>query len=329
MPTNFTHTSTKIIGHSMWQLKKAGFSLRTKYEHMKKIHIPSIIVSVSLLLGSCEKEQYSLGDLNTPTNFTLTTTVEGANATNPDGNGTGRVSIAAKATNAITYKVDYGDGKSEMVPSGEIIYKYTTPGTKEYTITSTAVGTGGIQSVSSKKVKVFVRFEIPADIVTFLTNNASKTWATANDADGHFGVGPNDQFSPIWYAATPNSREACAYDDRITFTKDAVGNITMAVDNKGTSFSIGAATAFYGFSGPDGCYSINTGGTKTLKFYESTSSSTSSQSRRVDFEVPGNGIVNFGTGGQAYEILSISATQLHIRNIGADGNAWYMKLKAI
>jgi hypothetical protein len=44
--------------------------------------------------------------------------------------------------------------------------------------------------------------------------------------------------------------------------------------------------------------------------------------------VPGNGIINFGTGGTTYEILSASATSIHLRNIGADGNSWYQKLKA-
>jgi hypothetical protein len=290
----------------------------------------SLAISAFVLFAAgCEKEEFAFGDFKTPEGLTITTTVEGANTANPDGNGSGRVKIVAAAANAITYKVDYGDGKVEMVPSGTITYKYTTPGTKEYTITVSAVGTGGLQTVASKKVKVFVRFEIPADIVTFLTNNSSKKWASDNNADGHFGVGPTNEFSPIWYSATPNSREACAYDDEITFSKDAAGNISINVNNKGETFSIGAATAFYGFSGPDGCYPLNTGGTKVLKFYESTSSSTSAVSRRVDFEVPGNGIVNFGTGGRAYEILSITATQLHVRNIGADGNAWYMKLKAL
>ena len=41
---------------------------------------------------------------------------------------------------------------------------------------------------------------------------------------------------------------------------------------------------------------------------------------------PGNGIINFGTGGTTYEILSITDTQVHLRNIGADGNSWYQKL---
>jgi len=297
---------------------------------MKKSYLLSFMVSASMLfMMGCEKEEYTFGDITSPTDLAVTAVVEGANAANPDGNGTGKVAITAAANGAITYKVDFGDGTTQMVPSGNIVYKYKTPGTLEYTITVSAVGTGGVQTVTSKKAKVFVRFEIPADIVTSLTNNSSKKWATANDVDGHFGVSATDVFSPLWYAATPNSREACAYDDVITFSKDANGNISLAIDSKGQMFSTAAATGVYGFSGPDGCYAISTGGTKSLKFFEATSSSTTSESRRIEFEVPGNGIINFGTGGKSYEILSITPTLLHVRSIGADGNAWYMKLKSI
>ncbi len=58
-----------------------------------------------------------------------------------------------------------------------------------------------------------------------------------------------------------------------------------------------------------------------------TSSSTIAQSTRIQFVVPGNGIVNFGTGGTTYEILKVTATSLYLRSIGIDGNAWYQKLK--
>ena len=100
----------------------------------------------------------------------------------------------------------------------------------------------------------------------------------------------------------------------------------MTIDNKGTSFSIGAATAFYGFSGGDGCYAISTGGTKQLAFMNATSGSTPAVSSGIQFNVPGNGIMIFGTGGTTYEILKYTNTTLQLRNIGADGNAWYQKL---
>jgi hypothetical protein len=290
--------------------------------------ITFVFLAMLFVLSSCKQEEYSFGDITTPSDLTLTTVVTGADAANPAGNGTGSVVITTKAAHAITYKVDFGDGNSKMVSSGAITYKYTNPGTYNYIVTVNAVGTAGTTSTTSKKISVFVAFEIPKTILDALTNGSSKKWTTANETPGHFGVGPADGFSPIWYAATPNQRDPLAYDDEITFSKDALNNVSMNVDNKGASFLTGAATAFYGFSGGDGTYPLNTGGTKKLAFMDATSTSTSSNSTRIQFVVPGNGIINFGTGGTTYEILSITSSSLQLRNIGADGNAWYQILKA-
>jgi hypothetical protein len=279
-------------------------------------------------ISGCKKTEYQFGELKTPSNLALTTVVAGVDANNPDGNGTGAVTINTSASNAITYNIDFGDGIKQIVPTGAINYKYTTPGTHEYTITANAIGTGGNTSTISKKVKVFVAFEIPPYIIQFLTGGSSKTWKTANEEPGHVGVGPADKFSPIWYAATPNQRAECLYDDEITFTKDANNNISMSIDNKGQSFSIGAASAYYGASGGDDCYTIDVAAPRKLSFMGATSASTTANSTRIQFMVPGNGLINFGTGGNTYEILSISETLVQLRNIGIDGNAWYQILKA-
>lgn len=288
---------------------------------------PLLILVIVAGMSGCKKDEFTFGDIKTPSNLTLAATIEGVDAGNPNGNGTGKVAITTTADAAITYKIDYGDGSNEMVPSGAIVHKYSNPGTSIYTITVNAIGTGGVISTISKTITVFVAFEIPADIVAAFTNGSSRVWITDKDAMGHFGVGPADAFFPIWYEAPPNTREACAYDDEITFTKDPLNRISMTVNNMGTSFSIGASTAFYGVSGPDGCYAINPGGTKMLSFMDATSASTPAQSTRIQFVVPGNGIINFGTGGTTYEILACSNTQMFLRNIGADGNSWYQRLK--
>ncbi len=284
------------------------------------------LISLLFISGSCQKEKYSFGELVAPSELALATTVIGVDASNPNGNGTGTVEITASAANALSYKIDFGDGTSKVVPSGSYTYKYTNPGTSDYTITVNAIGTGGAMSTVSKKVKVFVAFEIPAAIIAALTNGSSRIWVTDKGAMGHFGVGPVDQFAPIWYEAQPNTREACAYDDEITFSVDANNRISMAIDNKGTSFSIKAATGIYGFSGDDGCYAIGTAGAKQLVFMNATSGSTSAVSSGIQFNVPGNGIINFGTGGTMYEILKYSETSLFLRSVGVDGNAWYQKL---
>lgn len=293
---------------------------------MKKIISFCLTLALLVWISSCKKDSYSFGELKAPTELAVATEVVGSNTANPNGDGSGSVRITATSKGALTYKVDYGDGITEMVPEGTITHKYSTPGTNSYTVTVNAVGTGGAISTSSKIVTVFVNFQIPQAIIDALTGGTAKVWITDKNAAGHFGVGPATDFSPIWYAATPNSREACAYDDEITFTKNANNTIAMTIDNKGTSMSIGAATGFYGFTGGDGCYPINTGGTKQLAFGNATSASTPAVSTRIQFTVPGNGIINFGTGGTTYEILSATATSLHLRNIGADGNSWYQKL---
>jgi hypothetical protein len=284
---------------------------------------------IALLIGitGCKKQEYSFGELKAPSDLNITATIEGVDATNPNGNGSGRVGIVVTGKNALSYNIDFGDGVTQLVPSGSVTHKYSTPGTADYTITVNAIGTGGAISNISKKVKVFVAFQIPAAILQNLTNGSSKIWITDKNAQGHFGVGPSNQFSPIWYAADPNSREACAYDDEITFSTDAGNRVFMTINNRGQSFSIGASSAFYGFSGGDGCYAINTGGTKQLSFMDASSGSTSAVSTMIEFTVPGNGIINFGTGGTRYEILSITSTTIHLRNIGIDGNSWYQKLK--
>lgn len=289
--------------------------------------IAVVLLTVLAGFSACKKTEYSFGDIKTPSALTLATTIEGVDVSNPDGNGSGTVVITATASNAVTYKIDFGDGNNRLVPSGAISYKYTNPGTAEYTVTVSAIGTGGAISTVSKKVKVFVAFEIPADILAAFTNGSTKTWVTARDEPGHVGVGPADAFSPIWYAAGPDARDACLYDDEITFSTDANNNIFMNIDNKGSASVIGASTGYYGFAGGDGCYGLANAGSQKLSFMNATSASTPANSTRIQFVVPGKGIVNFGTGGNTYEILSASASLIHLRNIGIDGNSWYQKLK--
>ena len=310
-----------LISHSISMI-----SVLIKQIKMNPIKLTaSILLSGVMFLSACKKEKYTFGDIKTPESLDLSLTVAGVSSTQPDGDGSGSVDFKVTAANALTYHIDFGDGTTKEVPSGIIKYKYRSPGTKTYQVVVNAIGKGGVMSTVTKSVSVFVAFDIPPAIIEFLTKGTSRTWVTAKDQPGHFGVGPTTDFSPIYYAATPNSREACAYDDEITFTKEGASNISMDVANKGESFSIEAATAFYGFSGKDGCYAI-TGGKKNLAFMDASTGSTSSNSTQIQFIVPGNGIINFGTGATEYEILSISDTEIHLRSVGVTGLAWYMKL---
>ncbi len=88
----------------------------------------SALISLALLIGfsSCKKESYSFGNLKTPASLALTTAITGADGTTLNGNAIGTIAIAATSANACTYKINFGDGNIQIVPSGNINYKYTT-----------------------------------------------------------------------------------------------------------------------------------------------------------------------------------------------------------
>ncbi|MFP5040658.1 PKD domain-containing protein [Parasediminibacterium sp. JCM 36343] len=289
-----------------------------------------LLVAIVCCFCTCKKEEYSFGAIKTPSNLTLTVTVAGVDAANPAGNGSGNVSVTVGGTNAITYYIDFGDSTPKSVQGisqpGTISYKYTGTGLSTYNVKLTAIGTGGAVSTLSQQVQILVIYQVKPAILQSLTNNASKLWVIDKNAPGHVGVGQTDFFYPNYYSATPNSRSACLYDDEITFDKDANNNVYITVDNKGQTFVIAAANGYYGVSGGDNCYAINTGGRAKLKFTDATSTSTTANSTRTQFTAPGFGIVGFGTGGNTYEIITLTDSTMQLRNIGADGLAWYQKL---
>lgn len=297
----------------------------TRYNNNQKLLY--VLVAMLVLAIACKKKEYSLGSIKTPEDLTVTATVQGKNTANPDGDGSGVVKFKWSATNALAYKIWLGNGDSLVTTKDTLTYRYRNPGTSNYLVRINAIGTGGALSTTATQLSINVLFDLPADIINFLTAGNARTWVTAKETPGHFGVGPTDVFWPSYYSATPNQRSPCVYDDEITFSKDANNRIFMNVDNKGSSFIIGAATSYYGLSGGDDCYALNTGGNKLLVFSDAVSNSTSENSTRIQFQVPGNGIVNNGLGSNTYEILTIGNSSLQLRTIGADGLAWYQILK--
>ena len=82
-----------------------------------RTQIKSLLIlffTTTLFLSACKKVDYAFGDIKTPNNLALTATVAGATTATPTGNGTGSVAIAVTSTNALTYKIDFGDGLSVL-----------------------------------------------------------------------------------------------------------------------------------------------------------------------------------------------------------------------
>lgn len=287
-----------------------------------------IVAAVVIVATGCQKK-YSFGKIITPTGLTVSASIQGSSAASPAGDGSGNVTITASATGAIAYKIYFGTGDSAVSESGTFNYKYTILDTNQYTIVVNAIGTAGATSTITQQIKVYYLFQIPAAIDSALTGGSSKNWQVAHDTTGNFGVGPTTTFTPDYYSAMPNQEPGCGYAPVITFTHVGPNNISINVNNQGSSFIIAAATAFYGQSGGDGCYPVATGGTKTVTFgTDAFAGSNSSNSTGVQITIPGNGLVNFGTGANTYEVLFLSNNVMSLRDIGIDGNAWYQILRA-
>src|ERR1700724_480431 len=97
-------------------------------------YILSFVLIIIITIIACKKTDYSFGKIVTPTNVTITATVQGADATHPNGDGSGNVTITATATNALSYKIYFGNGDSILTSSGTATYKYTILDTNLYTI---------------------------------------------------------------------------------------------------------------------------------------------------------------------------------------------------
>ncbi|RYZ29339.1 MAG: hypothetical protein EOO10_06630 [Chitinophagaceae bacterium] len=294
-----------------------------------------------LLVGSCKKKEYSMGDLTAPSDVTINTTIAGVDATHPNGDGSGDVQISVTGKNALSYKIDYdaSDGISfDYLANGKTTRKYTKIGLNTYRITAVAYGPGGTATTVTKDIQVRSDFTPAASIVTNLTGTGSKTWKVDKDVPGHFGVGPWSAASvtPEWYAATPNEKAGCCncfYTASFTFTKTATGYTLTTATPEGAFTKTGAlAGGLPGIpgSGAEGCYSYG-GGSSAFSFVPSGSGiAASTPSTKTAILLGGNNtFIGYGALLKEYEILSITATTMYLRVQGTEtGNAWYLKLKA-
>ena len=66
-----------------------------------------VLIIAFLSTSACTKEDYSFGDLSSPAELTLQAVIQGVNAANVNGDGTGKVSITLASSNTINYNVNF------------------------------------------------------------------------------------------------------------------------------------------------------------------------------------------------------------------------------
>ncbi|MGE5519080.1 MAG: hypothetical protein ACM3VS_04060 [Candidatus Dadabacteria bacterium] len=304
--------------------------------HYKKL---SFIVALLLVIGSCKKDNYSMGNLTAPTEVAINATLVGVDAAHPNGDGSGDVNFTLTGKNVLSYKIDYdaSDGISlAFVPSGKVTRKYTKIGLNTYRVTVVAYGPGATATTVTKDIQVRSDFNPAASIVTNLTGTGSKTWKVDKDIPSHFGVGPwsASSVTPEWWSASVNEKVGCCncfYTASFTFTKTPTGyTLTVATPDGAFTKTGNLAGGLPGIpsTGAEACYSY-AGGSNSFSFAPASSGINTGTKTAIVLN-GNNTFIGYGAVQKEYEILSITATAMYLRVQGTEtGNAWYLKLKAI
>ena len=291
---------------------------------MKRINF--LLIAISLFnFTACEQEDYEFGDILSPTNLTISASIQGADVDNPYGDGSGYVTFTAIAADAITYKF-IQDGVEYMVPSGVFSTRFTSTGVHVYSVDVIASGTAGVMSNSSISVEVLYTFEPPADLVDALTTGS---WRVMAEAPAHMGVGPADDMAPdgvaSWWNAGPfDKADTAMYDDRMVFSADG----TMEYQTAGSIFGKAPPLEeeFFGNQGLGDPNSDNEHLYYPVDNFNSNWSVSESNGNLI-LSFTGNGFAGFYVGGNhSYTILSRSSNEIYLRTVGFDTNGWFIKL---
>ena len=112
------------------------------------------------VVAGCSEDNYSLGDLTAPNNVVITAVVVGKDATNPYGDGSGKVNFTVSGNNILGAKIDYNNTDPNdwvILPNSNKVtatFKTETAGVNTYTVTLIASGVGGASTTVTTTVTV-------------------------------------------------------------------------------------------------------------------------------------------------------------------------------
>lgn len=298
-----------------------------------KQYISVMLIGLLFISFGCQKDAYELGELTAPSNLNVTYEIVGADAENPNGDGSGVVNFTATADNEITFNFEFGDGKdNKIAPDGNISHVFSSNGTNTYNVTVFAVGTGGITTNKTVPVEVYSSFS-DEEAVQFLTGGSTKSWYWAADQLGHLGLGPNDMVYEdgqhtyaAWYTAAPwEKSESTLYETELVFSIES-GDLTFEQLNpSGEAFIQGVYASELGL-GDEGSYPFDIAGVKIVSFSPASSIATvDGQYRGTSMGFSDGGFMGFYAGTSEYEIMEITDNILKVRMVQANEPlfAWY------
>lgn len=189
-----------------------------------KIFVPFIAL-IFLSFSSCKKDDKTFGQLDTPSKPTVEVTLVGKDNDHPNGDGSGNIILKVTSDKAISYKVDFGDGKPVKINTSNVFnYAYALPtGNNTLTLTVSALGKAGSMSTATQQMIIYRAFDPKPELVSMLTGTGTKKWRVDKDEAGNLGVGPADAMTGEWWSAAPNEKAGLGiYDDIYSFTQSTL-----------------------------------------------------------------------------------------------------------
>lgn len=257
---------------------------------MKNLKYIISLFILTLFVVGCQDEDQEFGDIVVPKNIQISADIVGADANNPNGDGSGTVNFSASADNATSFKYVI-EGNEFSAPSGAFSFSFATLGVNTYTVTVVASGTAGVSSSASIEVEVLSTYSPPAELLQKLHGGSSKTWRIKSEVPKHFGLGPpNGTVLAEWFGTQPDEKAGVGmYDDRYTFHADGTyehvtngdvfGRIGL-IDDLGSGGTVNGAdvenfpyadyTENWFITAPSGVETINITGLGFIGYYTST-----------------------------------------------------------
>ncbi|RIA09084.1 glycosyl hydrolase family 16 [Flavobacteriaceae bacterium MAR_2010_72] len=125
---------------------------------LKKLFFITLIICVSCSSGGDDPiTPNPLPQEIIPTNLVLNVEVIGADANNPNGDGSGTIRCTASAVNAVKYGFRFGTGSEIESATGNIDFSYTEAGTRSYTVYVFAYSSTGHSINTYKEITVYVQ----------------------------------------------------------------------------------------------------------------------------------------------------------------------------
>lgn len=274
-------------------------------KNLKNVYL--ILFSLITVFYGCQDNDYSFGEIITPSNIQITAEIVGADANNPNGDGSGTVNFKATADNAVSFKF-ISEATEVVALSGQTSMIFSKLGVNTYTVTVVASGTAGVSSSKSIQIDVLATYSPPDDLTGKLfgfdpanpTALTSRTWKIQAVKPGHFGLGPVGGSIPAeWFSAPANDKATVGmYDDRFIFSSDG----TFTHITNGTIF--GRNPHIVNDLGPNSSGTVNGADIENYVFNDySTTYSLTAPAGVETINISGIGFIGYYTGGNHQYVI--------------------------